>query len=218
MCRALLLVVVIVLVLLMVVAAVVVQQHGWVGFLVYIGALVVLAWALKSVIPRVLGHLIMRPMRAMGRALRGATLVVHSVTPSEAPQEVALTEPDPDDEDTEDGPPNPALQWYVVEFTIKPPGSIEAIPANREAWMPSMLSVSAVGDDAEGDESDFEPATLADDDPDDEPPEQLFGEQRLRMLVGVAPRVDRVQLVYAGFTPVGEISFPRINLRPGTDR
>ena len=103
MCRYVLIAVVVAIVLLMVVAGIVVSLYGWTGFLVLLAALVVLATVLLTLgprlFPRFLMGTLMRPMRQMGKVLRGARLTVHSVTPAERPET-------PDEEDGGDDEPH----------------------------------------------------------------------------------------------------------------
>ncbi|HVK13516.1 MAG TPA: hypothetical protein VM597_32515 [Gemmataceae bacterium] len=120
MCRYILIGIVVAIVLLMAVAGVVVSLYGWPGFLVLLASLVVLAAAALFVGPRLFPRFLLgtiaRPMRKMGKVLRGATLTVHSVTPAERPEMPGDDEADGDDEphrigdrETDDGRPSHRL-------------------------------------------------------------------------------------------------------------
>src|SRR5262245_16397372 len=163
MCKYVLLVLLLLLVALMAVAAVVVQEYGWVGFLVLLGALVLFGYAVRKLAPRLFMYLAMRPLRQMGAALRGARIIVHSVTPCDPPPR---EEYDPDscddaeaieddfdagDESDGEGVGNEEEQqaapfdWYLIELTVVPPGeaSSEGRIVTRRAWAPQMIG--AVG-------------------------------------------------------------------------
>src|SRR5262245_1996508 len=98
---------------LMVGAAIVVQEYGWQGFLVLLAVLLVVGYAIKKVAPRLFVYMLTRPLRQMGAALRGATIVVHSVTPCEPPPpeeydadpdyDAEAIEDDSDEEEEDDG-------------------------------------------------------------------------------------------------------------------
>lgn len=100
MCKYILIAVLIVVVVLMALAAFVVEWFGWKGFLVYIGVLVLTLFAARRMIPWLMMRLMMRPMRMAARVLRGATITVHSVVPTSAPESVT----EDDDDDYEEGP------------------------------------------------------------------------------------------------------------------
>ena len=44
--------------------------------------------------------------------------------------------------------------------------------------------------------------------------ETVFGDQRLRFHVGVAPEVNEVTIVYASLTEIGKVQLPRTNFAP----
>jgi hypothetical protein len=251
MCKYVLLVVLVVLVALMVVAAVVVQEYGWTGFLILLGALVVFGYVLRKATPRIFMYLLMRPLRRMGAVLRGARLTVHSVTPCDPPPEDEYDpddqddaeaiadrdrddesdEDDPDEEDEEEDRPVGPLDWYLIEFTVAPPGeeSSEGRIVHRPSWSPAF--VGAVGprpplgrinpfrgwpppDQFTGDVQNTPPEVWAEGGWDDEV-NQVFGEQRLRMRVGVARAVRAVTIVYAQFTDLGAVPLPIVDVTPG---
>src|SRR5262245_45038417 len=163
MCKYVLIGLIVALVILMVVAAVVVQEYGWTGFLILLVALVVLAYLAKKLFPRFLGYMLTRPLRAMGKALEGSRIELHSITPSEPPPREEWEAIDdehghPDDPgqydyDDDEGehldyePPvyDPSiLDWYSAEFTVIPrdSGSCEGSMVNRFAWNPMMISAA----------------------------------------------------------------------------
>src|SRR5262245_35220523 len=85
MCRIVLIIIVVVLVLLMIGAVLVVQAYGWTGFLVFLAGLVVLGYVIRKAMPHLFMYMLTRPLKQMGAPLRGATIIVHSVTACEPP-------------------------------------------------------------------------------------------------------------------------------------
>jgi hypothetical protein len=168
MCRIVLIIVLVVLILLMVGAALVVQAYGWTGFLVFLAGLMVLGYVIRKTTPHLFMYAITRPLKQMGAPLRGATIVVHSVTACEPPPpeeydpgydctddehgyeavEDADDEVDDYDDDAEennaDEIPPQSLDWYWIEFTVTPPdaGSKEGGIVNRKAWIPHFIGAS----------------------------------------------------------------------------
>lgn len=252
MCRYVVIGLLLALVVLMAVAAVVVQEYGWTGFLVVILSLAALGYLARQALPRLLGYLVLRPLRRMGAALQGARITVHAVTPCEPPEEYADTDEDesppaiadhrdPDDEDDEgaeeefgedeeeedDGP----FDWYRIELTVTPKdaGSSEGRMVTRRAWNPGLVGATGPRPpltsanpfrgwpppdqfpggvvchfDAEvWDGKEYQPGA-----------EQVFGEQRLRLRVGVARSVSEVTVTYAHFVDVGRVPIPRLNISP----
>ena len=251
MCKYVLLVVLVVLVALMVVAAVVVQEYGWTGFLILLGALVVLGYVLRKATPRLFMYLLTRPLRRMGAALRGARLTVHSVVPCDPPPDDEEDDPyyrddaeaiedrdaesdededEPDEEEVAEEEPVGPYDWYQIEFTITPrgEGSSEGRIVHRPSWSPPFVSairerppldrVNPFGgwppDNFTGDVQTMPPEVWADPDWDDEV-NQVFGEQRLRMRVGVTRAVRAVTIVYAQFTDLGVVQLPIVDVTPG---
>jgi hypothetical protein len=47
------------------------------------------------------------------------------------------------------------------------------------------------------------------------PAEEVFGEHRLRLRVGVGRDVRAITLTYVHFTNLGEVNLPRIDVTPG---
>lgn len=247
MCKYILLILILVLIALMAVAAVVVQAYGWVGFLVYLGILVLLGYAIRKGMRPLLMYMISRPLRRWGAALRGGRIVVHSVEPCQPP---AAAEYDPrddpetigdesegewdeaaDNDDVEhgenDGEPAGPFDWYQVEFTVVPPGgeSSEGRILTRRGWTPQLIG--AVGPRPRlGTTSPFRGWPPPDQFPETfvslpaqvwtggeyaDPSETVFGEQRLRMRVGVTRAVRSVTIAYAQFTDLGVIDLHRID-------
>jgi len=140
-------------------------------------------------------------------------------------------EPDPDGDDVPDVLAPQELDWYQVEFTVIPPdaGSSEGRIVHRRAWSPQMIS--AVGPRAKPERSspfygwplmgqfsgsvqntfvevwDGTEYTESDQ-------EEVFGERRLRMRIGVGREIQTVTLTYAYCTDIGEICIPRIDVSP----
>jgi hypothetical protein len=250
MCKYVLIGLTVFLVLLMVIAAVVVQEYGWTGFLIMLGVMVVLGYAARRLLPRLFGYLLMRPLRRMGEALRGATIVVHSVTPCEPPAPDDYSEDDnPEyigddedddgfvddsddymDDDADSAEPGP-FQWYRVEFTVTPPdgGSCEGRFVTRHAWSPALIGAtfghpgSSRFNPYRGwpppesfNDSMVQSAEVEIWDGADyvTPSESVFGEQRLRMRVGVTKSVSEATVTYTHLTEIGTIQFPRVDITP----
>lgn len=245
MCKYVLIALLVVLIILMMVAAVVVQEYGWTGFLIMLGVLVVLAYIAKKSLPRLFRYLLTRPMRQMGAALRGARIVVHSISVTDAPEDddfedqygehAALLDHlnDPDDEDEEQPPIH--YDWYHVEFTVFPPGpdSIEGAIRNRNGWSPDYIGARYIRvGKQDGSAAHGWPVGMADDLDAVQtagvetwdgveyvaPSETVFGDQRLRLHLGFSPGVNEATIVYAGFTEIGKVQLPRINNAPESSR
>ena len=123
------------------------------------------------------------------------------------------------------------LDWYFVEFTVTPrdAGMSEGRIVNRRGWSPAMISATATSPNSRllnpfrgwpredfVDLNTVQPGVVDIWDGANyvTPIEMIFGEQRLRMHVGVARRVQVVTLIYAQYTEIGEITIPRIDVRP----
>jgi len=170
MCRIVLIVLLVVLILLMAGAALVVQAYGWTGFLAFLGGLVVLGYVVRKATPHLFMYMLTQPLKQMGAPLRGATIVVHSVTACEPPTpeefdprydgddvdeaveaiEDVDDEEDGSDDDSEDAgaeadeiPPE-SLDWYCIEFTVTPPDarSEDGGIVNRKAWVPQFIGAT----------------------------------------------------------------------------
>jgi hypothetical protein len=136
-----------------------------------------------------------------------------------------------DDEDVEqdEGEAEPAgpFDWYQIEFTVVPPGgeSSEGRIVTRRGWSPQLIG--AVGPRPQlGSTSPFRGWPSPGQFPDavlslsaevwtgseyETPVEMVFGEQRLRMRVGVTRTVQSVTITYAQFTDLGVLQLPRID-------
>lgn len=124
------------------------------------------------------------------------------------------------------------LDWYSVEFNVIPrdAGSCEGRMVNRQGWSPMMISAAArpprlrSGNpfrdwSPDGDWANMESVQSAEVEIWDsteyvEPSEQVFGEQRLRMRIGVSRNISEVVVIYVHYTQIGTISIPRINVHP----
>jgi hypothetical protein len=167
MCRIVLIIVVVVLILLMIGAALVVQEYGWTGFLVFLASLVLIGYVIRKAAPHLFMYMLSRPLKQMGAPLRGATIVVHSVTACEPPppeeydpgydctDDEAIEDADDEEneaddiydheeEDNRDEISHHSLDWYWIEFTVTPPdaGSNEGGIVNRKAWIPHLIGAS----------------------------------------------------------------------------
>jgi hypothetical protein len=140
-------------------------------------------------------------------------------------------EPDADDDGfRSDRWVPPRLDWYHVEFTVIPPdaGSSEGRIVHRRAWNPQLIG--AVGPRPELERSnpfhgwppmnqftEFVHNTGADvwDGTEFAASErEIFGEQRLRMRIGVGREIQTVTITYAHYTDIGEVRIPRIDVSP----
>jgi hypothetical protein len=135
-----------------------------------------------------------------------------------------------DGEDEEQETPDAPLDWYQIELTVVPPGggSIEGRMVTRKAWNPYLIG--AVGPrpplqstnpfrgwpppDQFPDSVQSEEAELWTGSEYGRLESHVFGEQRLRLRVGVTRDVRAVTITYAHFTDIGEVPLPRIDLPP----
>ena len=131
------------------------------------------------------------------------------------------------DEEHAEVPAGP-FDWYQIEFSVIPPGeeSSEGRIVSRPGWRPQMIG--AVGPRPRlGSTSPFRgwpsPGQFRDSVLSLPPQvwtgsgyldlsETVFGEQRLRMRVGVTRAVRSVTITYVQFTDLGEVQLPRIDL------
>jgi hypothetical protein len=172
MCRYVIIAIVVILVVLMVGAALVVQLYGWQGFAVFVAVLIVVMFVARKVLPSVFMRMLTRPIREMGAVLRGARVVVHSITPCDPPpqpeydaysddtdQELQALEDRPDrgeadeeedgtddadeENDDDDGP----VDWYQIEFTVTPPSSGPSAGQviHRRSWSPQLIGAARRG-------------------------------------------------------------------------
>jgi hypothetical protein len=183
-------------------------------------------------------YLVSRPLRQWGAALRGGRIIVHAVEPCDPPREeeydirddpeaVEDETADYEDSEDEDEEPTGPFDWYQVEFTVVPPGgeSSEGRIVTRRGWSPQLIG--AVGPRPPlGSASPFRGWPLLDQFPGEvqsqpaevwtgtdyeEPTGTVFGEQRLRMRVGVTRAVRSVTITYAQFTDLGVLQLPRVD-------
>jgi hypothetical protein len=141
---------------------------------------------------------------------------------------------DEDDDGIEDAEVEVAgpLDWYWIELTVVPPdaGSSEGRIVHRRAWSPQLIG--AVGPrpplrfaNAFASWSPLEqfPGSVQHvttevwtgtgyETPEEQ---QVYGELRLRLRVGVTRDVRAVTVTYAQFTDIGEVPLPRIDVSPG---
>lgn len=224
MCKYILIGLIVLLIVLMVVAAVVVQEYGWNGFFILVGVMVLLAVVARFAIPRLIRYLVSLPLRQMGAALHGARIEVYSVTPCDPPppdeydylEAIDNDVPDADDYD----PAAAILNWYRIEFSVVPAdaGPSAGRVVHRRAWSPEMIGAVGAGTPSPEQFDDTQvqhtPAELIDGESLMSNPYQVFGEARLQMRVGVAPRVTAITITYAHFTEIGVVPIPRIDIRP----
>ena len=125
------------------------------------------------------------------------------------------------------------FDWYEIEFTITPAGdpSSEGRIVHRPSWSPAFIS--AVGrkpplaqanpfrgwppPDTFSDTVQNAPAEVWTDTDWDAEVNQVYGQQRMRMRVGVTRTVREVTIVYAQFTELGVVRLPIVDVRFGGD-
>ncbi len=192
---------------------------------VVVGA--VAAWLLRGrLFNFLLTRLLMIPFRLKGRALRNATVEVHSIRPTAAPPEDAaeMATVDEEDETEPSGPPVP-LDYYEVEATITPKPSdgpfmlwevgelLLVAPGRRwddeddSAVIRSIECWLAPGEEFDDDEDDSAQPVPADGRYVQDTGYKLPGPRRLRFLVGVKPGVRELAFRYY-FEQFGRLQIP----------
>jgi hypothetical protein len=140
-------------------------------------------------------------------------------------------EPDPEEDAVPDTLAPDKLDWYQVEFTVIPSDSRSSAGqiVHRQSWSPQMISAVGpriepvrsspfygwplVGRFSGSVQNSF--AELWDGtEYSESEQEEVFGERRLRMRIGVAREVQTVTLTYAYYTDIGEVRIPRIDVSP----
>jgi len=138
---------------------------------------------------------------------------------------------DDEEPDADEEPVVGPLDWYHVEFTLVPPdaGPSEGRIVHRRSWSPQMLGALGAQPDQRNRHPylswppDFENLAAVNvaeievwNGTDYEITDaELYGEQRLRLRVGVARNVAAIVITYAHFTELGEVRIPRIDVSPG---
>jgi hypothetical protein len=159
-----------------------------------------------------LGNLAKGLFETKSKVLRGATIQVHSVSPTEVPAEALPSEEDeeeetdPDDEDEEgEKPTDPRdLSWYQIETTIFPDqnaaGPMTHWDIDDLRLVPSDAPpMSMDDDDNEGDRPEFdllEVRVVTDGQPQEPDGSKFLGPQRLRFKSGFPKGVREVKFQY----------------------
>ncbi|HYF51246.1 MAG TPA: hypothetical protein VEJ63_17660 [Planctomycetota bacterium] len=143
-------------------------------------------------------YLFLMPFKMKSAALHGATLQVHSVTPTAKPQKEKSE--DGDEDDSEEEAPDQPRDYFVTELTITPKAGADG---KFTHWEPGELLLSVPGknpmDETESSDDIGEIGKL-----------EVFEDgafkvdegmkypdaQRLRMVLGVKPGLREVQLNY----------------------
>lgn len=208
-----------VMVVLMALAVVAIKLLPWWAVVVgFVGVVLVVMVGAKLLIRR----LFVAPFLAKGRALEGATMVVHSVEPGEKPSwmeecdEEVLEEHGPEmaamisqewaEVEREAREFQPAYHW--VEATITPQES----KCGFTHWEPSelvLIAPEADPKDVEGEDvGDVSEAYIWADGAFHKDDDLKYeGEQRVRLLVGVEPHVRRARFKYY-LCGLCEVEFP----------
>jgi hypothetical protein len=143
-------------------------------------------------------------------------------------------EDDEDDEpDDEDCAPAGPVDWYQIELTVVPPdaGPSEGRIVTRRGW--TVQLIGAVGDRPPMRSSnpfrgwpppdqfpwsvEHAPAEVWNGSEYEDPAGPMYGEQRLRLRVGVTRDVRAVTITYAHFTDIGEVPLPRMDVSANGD-
>jgi len=211
MLRLILFLILLLLIGVMALAAVAFKTWGITGFLGVVLGLVILVMVVKRLAGFALRAAFTAPFKMKGQVLSGATAVVHSVEPSEAPvypvEEDEESDGEIEEDDGEEDEPSPS-EWYRVDVTITP--QTQATPF--QLWEPGELVLAKPGSDAMDDDDTGsqvaevelwrDGAWIADEEG------KYPGEQRLRLLVGVTPGAERLCFRYY-FESFGEVRFPK---------
>jgi hypothetical protein len=199
-----------------------VRYLPWWGVLLTLaGAALALFLFVKFAFSRVLTALFMVPFKAKGAVLRGATALVHSIEPAEAPP--APHDEDEDEMSDEDGPeaepsrlsPTPR-DYFRLDATITPPP-----PTGRgfQHWEPGELMLAPADAKISLDSDDSDDVGLASVEilqggefvPDEGM--KYFGPQRVRAVFGLEPGATRRLKFRYYFESFGEFTVPQPTTR-----
>lgn len=174
----------------------------WPWKLGILGGLLLLVLVLRE---RLLVWLFMIPFKLKGAALAGASVVVHSLTPTDKP-------PDPPRGEEEEPPPTdpgPPRRWFALDATVTPP-RFSLSPF--KLWEPGELMLVAPGEDVLGNApaDACVIASLAAERPGGGPGSddgKVHGPRRLRLVIGVRPGVAKLRFQYY-FEKFGAVLLP----------
>lgn len=198
--------------------------YSWKGWIALPVVILLLVWIAKKLIGLAFRRFALGLFTMKSKALRGATLVVHSITPVAKPEfpedsEEESAESDDSEEESEEDDaemePEEPKEYFAIDMTITPQTS-----EWESVWEPSelMLSSEKVSSMIDlHDESKQIGSTEAvaiwngtefgDDDPGKYP-----GPKRLRVTFGVKPGTSRASINYYA-EALGEVELPRGAMR-----
>jgi hypothetical protein len=176
---------------------VLIQFWGWKGLLAFPFIMVLLGWIIYFAIRRSFTRLLLSLFSLKSRVLRGAKLVVHSVTPIATPAEREGKDEEPSD-------------YVDVDLTITPKNGDEG-----GVWEPSELILLSkkIRSLAQLEDGEYEVGTVyevrvwdgKEFSPDD--PGKYPGEQRLKLTFTVKPGSSKAWLHYYAET-IGALDLP----------
>jgi hypothetical protein len=215
---------IVVVVVLAVVAAIAVALHhffGWKGLIAFPFILVALAWIGKKAIGYVVRRFALGLFSMKSRALRGATLTVHSITP--VPKPAVLDESDEDDGDSEgvteeegahQEDPDAPKEYFAIDLTITPRDGGGAVWEPGELMLASerISSLMDLEDEAKqvGHVEDVQVWNGKSFGPDDAG--KYPGMQRLKLTFSVKPETSESWLHYYA-EAIGPVELPRWQVR-----
>lgn len=142
----------------------------------------------------------MAPFRMKSKVLSGATIQVHEIKTTEAPQFS-------DESEDEDQPSDNQFSWYLIDVTITP----QPVSTGFRHWEPGDLSL--IRKPAAGDSRDGDPAfriagcrVYMDEAFVDDDGAKYFGSLRLQLHAGVQQGIRNAQFLYY-FERFGDLTF-----------
>jgi hypothetical protein len=118
------------------------QYWGWKGLIVLPFGVIVLLWVVKKIIGKMMKRFFQGLFESKSKALHGATMEVHRITPVLKPLETQIAdnqedEEEPDSSDDEEQPEKPP-HYFEVELTITP-----AETGEEHFWEPAELLLAS---------------------------------------------------------------------------
>ena len=163
-----------------------------------------------------LGRLFLMPFKAKGAVLHKAAVAVHALEPTVAPPPQTVREAlsyETDDEEGDASENEPAKvtlprNWYRLEVTVTPRPKVGGF----QHWEPGELRLirpqTRVTDATEDDVCTIEDIEIEENGAyQKDEGFKVQGEQRLRLLLGVQPGIDRLVFQYY-FEKFGEVQVP----------
>src|SRR5262245_7173267 len=190
------------LLLFLVVAVLAVKFLPW---YVLVGIVVAFVLGMPLMGKWLLGRLFLMPFRAKGAVLHKASVAVHAIEPTVAPppqtvREALSYEHDDDDADAPDHEPAKVTlprNWYRLEVTVTPRPKVGGF----QHWEPGELRLirpqTRVMDETEDDACTIEDIEIEENGTyQKDKGFKVQGEQRLRLLLGIQPGIDRLVFHY----------------------